>query len=30
MTATQNNGAGIKTVSSTSTQAHGCTIFFEE
>ena len=30
MSATQNNGAGLKTVSSTSTQAHGATIFFEE
>ena len=30
MTATQNNGAGIKSVTSTSTQAYGCTIFFEE
>lgn len=30
MTATQNNGAGLQTVSSTSTQAHGCTILFEE
>ncbi len=30
MTATQNNGAGLKTVSSSSTQAHGATIFFEE
>lgn len=30
MTATQNNGAGIKTVTSTGTQAHGCTILFEE
>ncbi len=30
MTATQNNGAGIKTVSSTSTQAHGAQLFFEE
>lgn len=30
MTATQNNGAGIKTVTSSSTQAYGCTILFEE
>lgn len=30
MTATQNNGAGLQTVSSTSTQAHGCSIMFEE
>jgi hypothetical protein len=30
MTATQNNGAGLKTVSSTSTQAHGACIFFQE
>ena len=30
MTATQNNGAGLKTVTSTSTQAHGATILFEE
>lgn len=30
MAATQNNGAGIKTVTSSSTQAHGCTIFFQE
>ena len=30
MAATQNTGAGIKTVTSTSTQAHGCTVFFEE
>lgn len=30
MTATQNNGAGLKTVTSTSTQAHGATVFFEE
>lgn len=30
MTATQNNGAGLKTASSTSTQAHGATILFEE
>ena len=30
MSATQNNGAGIKTVTSTSTQAHGASIFFEE
>lgn len=30
MTATQNNGAGIKTVSSTSTQAHGVSVMFEE
>lgn len=30
MTATQNNGAGLYTVTSTSTQAHGATIFHEE
>lgn len=30
MSATQNNGAGLKTVTSSSTQAHGCTIYFEE
>lgn len=30
MTATQNNGAGIKTTSATSTQAYGHTIIFEE
>lgn len=30
MTATQNNGAGIYTVTSTSTQNHGATILFEE
>lgn len=30
MTATQNNGAGLKTVTSTSTQAYGATILFEE
>lgn len=30
MTATQNNGAGLQTVSSTSTQAYGATIMFEE
>lgn len=30
MTATQNNGAGLKTVSSTSTQAHGACALFEE
>ena len=30
MTATQNNGAGLKTVTSTSTQAHGACIMFEE
>lgn len=30
MTATQNNGAGLYTVSSTSTQAYGATIFFVE
>ena len=30
MTATQNNGIGIKTVSSTSTQAHGVSLMFEE
>ena len=30
MTATQNNGAAIYTLSSTSTQAHGCTLFHEE
>lgn len=30
MTATQNNGAGIKTVTSTSTQAHGVTLLFQE
>ena len=30
MTATQNNGAGLKTASSTSTQAYGATVFFEE
>lgn len=29
-TATQNNGAGLKTVTSTSTQAYGATILFEE
>ncbi len=28
--ATQNNGAGLKTVTSTSTQAYGATILFEE
>lgn len=30
MAATQNNGAGLKTSVSTSTQAHASTIFFEE
>lgn len=30
MTATQNNGAGLKTVTSTSTQAHGVCVMFEE
>lgn len=30
MAATQNNGAGLQTVSSSSTQAHGCTFFHEE
>jgi hypothetical protein len=30
MTASQNNGAGIQTVTSTSTQAYGCTMLFEE
>lgn len=30
MAATQNNGAGLQTVSSTSTQAYGATILFEE
>lgn len=30
MTATQNNGAGLQTVTSTSTQAHGATVLFEE
>lgn len=30
MTATQNNGAGLKTVTSSSTQSYGATIFFEE
>lgn len=30
MTATQNNGAGLKTVTSTSTQSHGVQIFHEE
>lgn len=30
MTATQNNGAGIKSVTSSSTQAYGHTIYFEE
>lgn len=30
MAATQNNGAGLKTVTSTSTQAHGCCLLFEE
>lgn len=30
MTAAQNNGAGLKTVSSTSTQAHGACIMHEE
>lgn len=30
MSATQNNGAGIKTVTSTSTQAHGAALWFEE
>jgi hypothetical protein len=30
MTATQNNGANLQTVTSTSTQAYGATIFFEE
>lgn len=30
MAATQNNGAGIKSSTSTSTQAHGCTVFIKE
>jgi hypothetical protein len=30
MTATQNNGAGIKSVTSSSTQAHGACLFFYE
>lgn len=30
MTATQNNGAGLQTVSSTSTQSYGAAIWFEE
>lgn len=30
MSATQNNGAGLKTVSSSSTQSHGATILFSE
>lgn len=30
LAATQNNGAGLKTVTSTSTQAYGCTVLFEE
>ncbi len=30
LAATQNNGAGIKTVTSTSTQTYGCTVLFEE
>lgn len=30
LAATQNNGGGLKTASSTSTQAHGATIMFEE
>lgn len=30
MSATVSCGAGIKTVTSSSTQSHGCTIFFEE
>lgn len=30
MSATQSHGAGLKTASSTSTQTHGATIFFEE
>lgn len=30
MAATQNNGAGLKTVSSSSTQAHGACLLFEE
>ena len=30
MAATQNNGAGLKTVTSSSTQAYGATIFFQE
>lgn len=30
MTATQNNGAGLKTVTSTSTQAYGGTVYFTE
>lgn len=30
MAATQNNGAGLKSVTSTSTQAHGVTLFFAE
>lgn len=30
LAATQNNGAGLKTVTSTSTQAHGATVWFEE
>jgi hypothetical protein len=30
MAATQNNGAGLKSVTSTSTQAHGATILFKE
>lgn len=30
LAATQNNGAGLKSLSATSTQGTGCTIFFEE
>ena len=30
MAATQNNGAGLKTVTSTGTQAHGATLFHKE
>lgn len=30
MTATQNNGAGLQTVTSTATQAYGAQLFFEE
>ncbi len=30
LTATQNNGAGLKTLTSSSTQAYGATIIFEE
>ena len=30
MTATQNNGAGLRTITSSSTQAHGACVLFEE